>query len=185
MLHYEELIAKESVKLAKLQKGWEAVVGEIWKLGTACLGKEAMEEMMFTKKRLDESIVPLSSPPSMGPDAASTLFVPEHGSPPSHDRSRGSKKRVTFLEENVLDARDKNAATPTTMFPNFIYQPSRYRKDTLPLPPCLPDDEIKELEKEVKELGKQELDQLRRIEKEHQAYWKKKTAQLTVALKSD
>jgi hypothetical protein len=185
MLHYEELIVKESVRLAKLQKGWEAVVGEIWKLGASYLGEELMEEMMFTKKRLDESIVPISSPPSKAPEAASTLFISEYGSPPCHNRSRGSKKRVTFLEENVPNAHEKHIATPTTMFPNFIYQPSRHRKDTIPLPPCLPDDEIKELEKEVNELGKQELDRLHSIEKEHQAYWKKKTAQLTVALKSD
>ncbi|KAI4652298.1 hypothetical protein J4E93_002497 [Alternaria ventricosa] len=186
MLHYDELITKETAKLAKLQKEWEVVLGEIWKLGATCLGEEAMENMLFTKQPSDESALPVSSSPSKVTDAESTLFVPEHESSPARDKSRTNRKRVTFLEEKgPSNAHDKNVATPTTMFPKFIYQPSRYRKDTLPLPSRLPDDDIKHLEKEVKELGRQELGELREIEKEHQAYWKKKTAQLAVALKSD
>ncbi|KAI4932808.1 hypothetical protein J4E85_003208 [Alternaria conjuncta] len=186
MLHYDELITKETAKLAKLQKEWEVVLGEIWKLGATCLGEEAMEHMLFTKQPSDESALPASSSPSKVTDAESTLFVPEHESSPARDKSRINRKHVTFLEEGVLvNARDKNAVTPTTMFPKFIYQPSKYRKDTLPLPSRLPDDDVKNLEKEVKELGRQELSDMREIEKEHQAYWKKKTAQLAVALKSD
>ncbi|KAI4665716.1 uncharacterized protein J4E78_003181 [Alternaria triticimaculans] len=186
MLHYDELITKETAKLAKLQKEWEVVLGEIWKLGATCLGQEAMENMLFTKQPSDESALPVSFSPSQVTDAESTLFVPEHESSPARDKSRTSRKRVTFLEEGVpTNARDKNAVTPTTMFPKFIYQPSRYRNDALPLSTRLPDDDIKSLETEVKELGRQELGELREIEKEHQAYWKKKTAQLAVALKSD
>lgn len=189
MLHYDELITKETVKLAKLQKEWEVVLGEIWKLGAACLGEEAMEEMLFTKQPSDELALPVPSSPSKVTDAESTLFVPEHESSPARDKSRTNRKRVTFLEEEEEEApthvRDKNATTPTTMFPKFIYQPSRYRKDTLPLPSRLPDDDIKNLEKKVEELGRQEMVELREIEKEHQAYWKKKTVQLAVALKSD
>jgi hypothetical protein len=184
MLHYEELVAKETVKLAKMQKEWEVVVGEIWKLGVACLGEKAMEEMLFTRQRLDGSTLALSSSPSAVTNAESTLFVSEHDHSP-HDESRARKKRVTFLEEEAPYVHDKNAATPTTVFPNFIYQPSRYRKDTLPLPLGLPENDIKELAKELQELGKQAMSELRRIEKEHQAYWKKKNAQLAVALKSD
>ncbi|KAI4937135.1 uncharacterized protein J4E92_001862 [Alternaria infectoria] len=187
MLHYDDLIAKETAKLAKLQKEWEVVLGEIWKLGATCLGEEAMENMLFTKQPSDESALPASSSPSKVTDAESTLFVPEHERSPARDKSRNNGKRVTFLEEGVsADAHNnKNAVTPTTMFPKFIYQPSRYRKDALPLPTRLPDDDIKNLEMEVKELGRQELSDMREIEKEHQAYWKKKTAQLAIALKSD
>ncbi|KAI4954270.1 hypothetical protein J4E91_001980 [Alternaria rosae] len=186
MLHYEELITKETVKLAKLQKEWEVVLGEIWKLGAACLGEEAMEEMLFTKRPSDESALPVPSSPSKVTDAESTFFIPEHESSPARDKSRTNRKRVTFLEEGAQTyVRDKNATTSTTMFPKFIYQPSRYRKDTLPLPSRLPNDDIKNLEKKVEELGRQEMGELREIEKEHQAYWKKKTAQLAVALKSD
>ncbi|KAH6875916.1 hypothetical protein BKA58DRAFT_400064 [Alternaria rosae] len=186
MLHYDELITKETVKLAKLQKEWEVVLGEIWKLGAACLGEEAMEEMLFTKRPSDESALPVPSSPSKVTDAESTLFIPEHESSPARDKSRTNRKRVTFLEEEAPTyVRDKNATTSTTMFPKFIYQPSRYRKDTLPLPSRLSDDDIKNLEKKVEELGRQEMGELREIEKEHQAYWKKKTAQLAVALKSD
>ncbi|KAI4700048.1 hypothetical protein J4E81_004084 [Alternaria sp. BMP 2799] len=187
MLHYGELITKETAKLAKLQKEWEVVLGEIWKLGATCLGEEAMEHMLFTKQPLDESALPASSSPSKPTDAESTLFVHEHESSPVRNKSRTNRKHVTFLEEGVsADAHNnKNAVTPTNMFPKFIYQPSRYRKDTLPLPTRLPHDDIKNLEMEVKELGRQELSDMREIEKEHQAYWKKKTAQLAIALKSD
>jgi len=186
MIHYDELITKETAKLAKLQKEWEVVLGEIWKLGAACLGKEAMEDMLFTKQPSDGSVLPVSSSPSKVTDAESTLFVSEHESSPAQDKSRTNRKRVTFLEEEIsTNVRDKNAVIPTTMFPKFIYQPSRYRKDTLPLPTRLPDDDIENLDKKVKELGRQELSDMREIEKEHQAYWKKKTAQLAVALKSD
>jgi len=187
MLHYDELMTKETAKLAKLQNEWEVVLGEIWKLGAACLGEEAMEDMLFTKRPLDESVLPGSSSPSKVTDAEFTLFVPEHESSPVRNKSRTNRKHVTFLEEGVpANAHNnKNAVTPTTMFPKFIYQPSRYRKDTLPLPTRLPDDDIKNLEMEVEELGRQELSDMREIEKEHQAYWKKKTAQLAIALKSD
>ncbi|KAI4612685.1 uncharacterized protein J4E87_010237 [Alternaria ethzedia] len=186
MIHYDELITKETAKLAKLQKEWEVVLGEIWKLGAACLGKEAMEDMLFTKQPSDGSVLPVSSSPSKVTEAESTLFVSEHESSPAQDKSRTNRKRVTFLEEEIsTNVRDKNAVIPTTMFPKFIYQPSRYRKDTLPLPTRLPDDDIENLDKKVKELGRQELSDMREIEKEHQAYWKKKTAQLAVALKSD
>jgi hypothetical protein len=185
MLHYAELIAKETTKLGKLQKEWEAVVGEIWKQGTIFLGDEAMEEMLFTKQRLDEPTLPLSSSPSIATDVESALFVPEHGSWSPRNKSRVGKKHVTFLEEESPGVPKKYDATPTTQFPNFIYQPSRYREDTLSPIPSLPEDEIKELETMVKELGKQEINEFLKIEKDHQAYWKKKTAQLTSALKSD
>ncbi|KAI4628625.1 hypothetical protein J4E83_003178 [Alternaria metachromatica] len=187
MIHYDELITKETAKLAKLQKEWEVVLGEIWKLGAACLGEEAMEHMLFTKQPSDESALSASSSPSKVTDGESTLFIPEHESSPVRNKSHTKRKHVTFLEEGgSADAHNnKNAVTPTTMFPKFIYQPSRYREDTLPLPTRLPDDDIKNLEKEVKELGRQELSDMREVEKEHQAYWKKKTAQLAIALKSD
>ncbi|KAG9190696.1 hypothetical protein G6011_08784 [Alternaria panax] len=186
MLHYDELIAKETTKLGKLQKVWEVVVGEIWKLGATCLGSKAMEEMLFTEQRLNEPSLPLSSSTSKAAGVESTLFVSEHGSSSPCDKSRVGKKRVTFREEEVASGSgDMKGATPTTQFPNFIYQPSRYRKDTLHPTPSLSGSEMKELDKMIKELGRQETDELRRIEKDHQTYWKKKTAQLARALKSD
>jgi hypothetical protein len=185
MLHYDELIIKETTKLEKLQQEWDAIVGEIWKLATTCLGDQAMEEMLFNEQQFDKAGLPLQSSLSKTTNVESTLFVPEHGSSSSPNKSPLVKKRVTFLEEEVSEARNRYDATRTTQFPNFIYQPSRYGKDSLHTTPSLPKDGIEALEKMAKELGKQEMDEFRRIEKDHQAYWKKKTAQLASALKSD
>lgn len=49
MSRFETLIAAQTEKVAALQKAWEAVVGEIlWKLGAACLGGKAMQDLLFT-----------------------------------------------------------------------------------------------------------------------------------------
>jgi hypothetical protein len=177
MLHYDERIAEQASKVARLQNEWETVVGEIWKVGVACLGEEAMETLLLTKEqRLAErdSLLPSS-------DADSTFFIPEHS---PHNKSRVSKQGVTFLEP-----KPNYAAVPTSKFPDFLYQPSRYRKDTLPVVSSMSDRdrerEIKQLEKSVKDLGKIEIEDFRKIELGQKEYWRKKTAQLTVALKDD
>jgi hypothetical protein len=185
MLNYNERIAEQAEKAAKSQKEWEAVVGEIWKLGVGCLGEEAMEALLFTKEqRLDGSTLLPSSSPSKATDAESTLFVPEHGSSPPRAKTRVTKKRVTFLEE-APEFLNKYNSAPTSKFPTFLYQPSRYRKDTLPFVAGLPEREIKELEKSVKQLGRKEIEDFRRIERDQKEYWRRKTAQLAIALKDD
>ena len=185
MLHYDELIAKETKKLGTLQKEWESVVSEIWKLGAKCLGDEAMAEMLFTEQGLYEKTLPLSSSPFKATDAEDTLFIPENDSFSPRYKPLVVKKRVTFLEEEAPGVCDKYDATPTDQFPDFIHQPSSDRNGTLPLIPDLSEGETKELEKMVTELGKQEMGDFCKIEEDHEAYWKKKTAQLANALKSD
>jgi hypothetical protein len=185
MMNYDERIAEQAEQCAKLQKEWEAVVAEIWKLGVSCLGEEAMETLLFTKEhRLDGSTLLPPSSPLKATDAESTLFVPEHGTSPLRSRTRVTKKRVTFLE-NAPELRDKYNALPTFKFPAFLYQPSGYRKDTFPVVAGLSDREIKELKKNVKELGRKEIEDFRRIERDQKEYWRRKTAQLAVALKDD
>ena len=187
MLHYDELIAKETKKLGTLQKEWESVVSEIWKLGAKCLGDEAMAEMLFTEQGLYEKTLPLSSSPFKATDAEDTLFIPENDSFSPRYKPLVGKRRVTFLEEEeeAPGVCDKYDATPTDQFPDFIHQPSSDRNGTLPLIPDLSEGETKELEKMVTELGKQEMGDFCKIEEDHEAYWKKKTAQLANALKSD
>jgi hypothetical protein len=187
MQHYSERIAEQASKVEKLQKEWEAIVGEIWKVGVGCLGEEAMESLLFTKEqRLEgETLLPASSPAG-STDAESTLFVPKHGTspPPSRTKSRISKKHVTFLEQ-IPDK--PNNATPTSKFPDFLYQPSRYRKDTLPIVASLSDKEreMKELKRSVAELGKKEIEDFNKIVVGQKEYWRKKTARLAIALKDD
>ncbi|CAN9218929.1 unnamed protein product [Alternaria alternata] len=187
MLHYDELIAKETKKLGTLQKEWESVVSEIWKLGAKCLGDEAMAEMLFTEQGLYEKTLPLSSSPFKATDAEDTLFIPENDSFSPRYKPLVGKRRVTFLEEEeeAPGVCGKYDATPTDQFPDFIHQPSSDRNGTLPLIPDLSEGETKELEKMVTELGKQEMGDFCKIEEDHEAYWKKKTAQLANALKSD
>jgi hypothetical protein len=184
MIHYEEHIAKQREEVALLQKQWEATVGEIWKLGVTCLGKDAMEDLLFTTQRHGpdgETLLPSSSPTKTTHDA-STLFVPEHGTSPSR-KARPSRKRVDFVEPPAV--RSKQEATPTNQFPDFLYQASQYHRDKVPKVPALPDKEIKEIQKSLRELGLKEMDEFRQIDKDHQAYWKRKTAQMAIALSSE
>ncbi|RYO32585.1 hypothetical protein AA0111_g4334 [Alternaria arborescens] len=190
MLYYDELIAKETKKLGTLQKEWESVVSEIWKLRAKCLGDETMAEMLFTEQGLYEKTLPLSSSPFEATDAEDTLFIPENDSFSPRYKPLVGKRRVTFLEEEEEEEEapgvcDKYDATPTDQFPDFIHQPSSDRNGTLPLIPDLSEGKTKELEKMVTELGNQEMGDFCRIEEDHEAYWKKKTAQLANALKSD
>ncbi|CAN9377375.1 unnamed protein product [Alternaria alternata] len=187
MLYYDELIAKETKKLGTLQKEWESVVSEIWKLGAKCLGDETMAEMLLTEQGLYEKTLPLSSSPFKATDAEDTLFIPENDSFSPRYKPLVGKRRVTFLEEEeeAPGVCDKYDATPTDQFPDFIHQPSSDRNGTLPLIPDLSEGETTELEKMVTELGKQEMGDFCKIEEDHEAYWKKKTAQLANALKSD
>ncbi|CAN9280626.1 unnamed protein product [Alternaria alternata] len=193
MLYYDELIAKETKKLGTLQKEWESVVSEIWKLGAKCLGDETMAEMLFTEQGLYEKTLPLSSSPFKATDAEDTLFIPENDSFSPRYKPLVGKRRVTFLEEEEEEEEEEEApgvcdkydATPTDQFPDFIHQPSSDRNGTLPLIPDLSEGETTELEKMVTELGKQEMGNFCKIEEDHEAYWKKKTAQLANALKSD
>lgn len=187
MLYYDELIAKETKKLGTLQKEWESVVSEIWKLGAKCLGDETIAEMLSTEQGLYEKTLPLSLSPFKATDAEDTLFIPENDSFSPRYKLLVGKRRVTFLEEEeeAPGVCDKYDATPTDQFPDFIHQPSSDRNGTLPLIPDLSEGETKELEKMVTELGKQEMGDFCKIEEDHEAYWKKKTAQLANALKSD
>ncbi|KAJ4365215.1 hypothetical protein N0V83_008833 [Neocucurbitaria cava] len=183
MIHYEEHIAKRTKEIVQLQKDWEAVVGEIWKLGVSCLGEDTMEKLLFTYQ---DSVDPPLSSPSRATEAESTLFVPEQGgsTPPRKPKSsKSSKKRVTFEDS---DAGDKYGATSLSKFPpEFLYQASRYDDQPLPIVAPLADEDIRDLEMKVKQLGIVHIEEFRKIEKDYQEYWRKKTAQLANVLKDE
>ncbi len=48
MDNYEDYVAKKKSEIAQLQKDWEVIVGEIWKLGVSCLGEDVMKDLLFS-----------------------------------------------------------------------------------------------------------------------------------------
>ncbi|KAF2848961.1 hypothetical protein T440DRAFT_453367 [Plenodomus tracheiphilus IPT5] len=170
MQDYEDHIARRAEEVARLQKQWEMVVGEIWKLGVACLGQDTMEQLLLTKSDTHMADVFMSD----AMKAESTLFIPEHGSSsPVCGESRG-KKHVTFETPGVHDEATDDLA--------FLYQPSRYRKDSLPLAPPLPEQDVRALAREIKELGGPHMEEMHKIGKEKQQFWKRKTKQIMQSL---
>jgi hypothetical protein len=170
MADYDEYIAKHKAELKKLKDDWEAVVGEIWKLGVQCLGGEVMKSMLFTSKDgLD-----FSSPTAT---ADSALFVPEQGTSP---RPR-TKKRVTF--ETQADEDELPDAANTALA--FLYQPTRVRLAPVPAAPVLPKGKVKDLVAQVEELGLKAIEEFKKAEKEYSVYWQKKNRRLAQVLAED
>ena len=169
MQDYEEHLAEQKAGIEQLRKDWETIVGEIWKLGVHCLGEIAMESMLFTNKDGHEP----SSSPSNATKAESTIFVPEHGMS-SQPRTTRSKKRVTF---KTPDGEDDLPTTRNSTL-DFLHQPSRLRQTPPPAVPVMPEQEIKNLELQISELGKIEIEEYRKAERDYEAHWQRKTAQL-------
>ncbi|KAI8934258.1 hypothetical protein NX059_009001 [Plenodomus lindquistii] len=169
MQDYEDHLARCAEEVARLQEQWEAVVGEIWKLGVTCLGEDSMEQLLLTQGN-GSMIEDLASDVTR---VESSLFVNEQGSSSPARESRG-KKRVTFKTPSDQDKTGVDLA--------FLSQPSRYKKDTLLLAPPLPEQDVRGLTKEIKELGKREMEELQEINKEKQQFWKRKTNQIMKSL---
>jgi hypothetical protein len=170
MADYDEYIAKHKAELVQLKADWEAIVGEVWKLGVQCLGEELMESMLFT----DKDGMDLSSPTTR---AESMLFVPEQGSSP---RPR-TKKRVTFDTPGA----EKNLPEATNSALAFLYQPTRVRLAPVPAAPAMSKKEVEDLEKQVEELGQKELEEYRKAERDYSIYWQKKNKRLAQVLAED
>lgn len=175
MQDFEEHLAEQRDEIDGIMRNWEAVVGEIWKVGVQCLGEESMEALLFTNRATRE----LSSSPSKATVAESTLFVPEHASSPPLGRTR-SKKRVTFEAPNVSD--ELPIASTATLA--FLHGPSRLRGwQPVPGVPALPKQLVVDLGAQIKELGKKEVEEYRKAERDYQDHWQKKTAQVLSVFK--
>lgn len=164
LVSFEERYKKEAEEIMRLESQWEQIVSEIWKVGTQCLGEDAMSELLEQQ--------PPSSPAR---NAEPTLFVPEQGSSPLPTRTaenKDPKKHVTFQ-------------TPQRDLPRFLLAPSVYRNHPIPTLPDLPEKEAKTLEDVVAKLGVEQIDELKRIDKEQQKWWGKKTQQIAMALGDD
>lgn len=169
MLDFEEHLEQQKAKIEKKRREWELIVGEIWKLGVQCLGEEAMDAMLFTDKPNRE----LSSSPSKATLAESTLFIPEHDASPALDKTR-SKKRVKFVSPDVTD----ELPTATSASLEFLHGPSHWLVGPVSGMPNLLEQDIKQVDSRIKELGQKELEEYRKAERDYQAHWQKKTAQL-------
>lgn len=170
MQDYKYHLAQRTEEVARLQKQWEMIVGEIWKLGVTCLGQDAMASLLLSKAS-EQSVGEF---PSDTTKAESTLFVPEHGSPsPVQDGSRG-KKHVTFETPHIREGLTDDLA--------FLSQLSRYKNDTLLAAPPLPEQDVQNMKKEIKRLGKKEMEKLQDIGKEKQQFWKRKANQIMKSL---
>jgi hypothetical protein len=167
MQDFEDRIEEQTAEIEQNMKTWETIVGEIWKVGVQCLGEDVMEAMLFTNVA---GHAPSSSPSKVAV-AESTLFVPEFTSPPRKTRS---KKRVTF--EVFEDEEELPTASNASL--DFLYQPTRVRAKAVPVVPAVSEQDIKNLEWQIKELGKTETETYRKAERDYQAHWQKKTAQL-------
>lgn len=165
MQDFEEHLEEEKAEIEKLRKSWDIIVGEIWKVGVQCLGTETMEVLLFTSsnRTMREAETSLAR-------AESTLFVPEHDDSPAPRK----KKRVTFEEPHNEDE------LPTTKDTSldFLYQPTRLRLKPGDSAPVFPEHDVKTLELRVKELGKKDIAEYRKVETDYHAHWQKKKVQL-------
>jgi hypothetical protein len=170
MTDYANHIAKHKVEIEKLKRDWDAIVGEIWKLGVLCLDEKTIESLLFTQ----ETVHRLSSSPTT---AESTVFVPEQGTSPS-PRDARNKKHVTFA---AIDAEHVLPSAATSSL-EFLHQPSRIRVKPVAASPVIPEQEIENLQTQVRELGKKEIEEYRNAERAHKAYWQEMNAKLVNVL---
>jgi hypothetical protein len=167
---FDEQIRTQTKDIKKLQTQWEAIVREIFKLGVTCLGEDTMTAMLLPTPAAQTTQDQPSSSPS-DPDAELTLFVPEKD---TADKGKGKKKKVSFEQ-----------AESAVALPKFLYQPSMFRKRIAPEAPRLSGTKVTGLQADVAQLGNAQVHELREVEREYAAWWKKKTALIASALGDD
>jgi hypothetical protein len=172
MSDYIDHIKEQKVEIAELEDQWEAIVGEIWKVGVKCLGERAMEAMFFADELVDEL-------QSLSTRAGTTLFVPEQSTSPPPPPA-ANKKRVTFDTPD-----DENDFPSKRQELHFLCQRSRLRHPPVPDMPPLPKEEISALETQIEELGQKQLDDLKQAEKDYKMYWQKKNRMLAQVFVED
>ncbi|ORY12249.1 hypothetical protein BCR34DRAFT_600804 [Clohesyomyces aquaticus] len=155
MADFKIHITEHHAVLDALQTEWERTVGEIWKLGVQVLGESTMSSMF----------IPQPSPPRDGSSQEEGLFVPEDGD--KGTTRVKAKKKVSFKEP----------------LPSFLTMPSRYKR--LAALPEIPKQEAKELEGTIENLGTTQMEELKRLEKGQQAFWKRKQQQIKLALQQE
>ncbi|KAF3032608.1 hypothetical protein E8E12_003640 [Didymella heteroderae] len=156
---FEETMQAETEEIKNLQIQWEGVVAEIFQLGVTCLGEEIVATLLSsTEPHVDE--------------AESTLFVPEQGS--SVHTGESKRKRMSFADPDM-----------GKLLPGFLFRTPVQRRKPIPSSPELPADGVQQLEQTIVDLGKPHVAELQLLEKEHQAWWKKKQKQLAHTFMQD
>lgn len=168
MQDYARLIASQKKEIEKLRDRWEAVVGEIWKVGVQMLGEEGVESVLMVKKDKGKE-----KEKARDIEPESSLFVGEQETSPL---AKKTKKRVTFVEDVQAASRQDLA---------FLYQPTRLRVGPVADAPDMPVQEIAGLEKRVKEMGQREYAELKKAENDYKAYWQKKNQRLAQVFGED
>jgi hypothetical protein len=172
LLTFDEQICTQTKEIKKLQVRWEAIVREIFKLGVTCLGEDTITALLLPTPAAQP---PQDAPSSSlsDPESEPTLFIPEQ-STAAKDKGKGKKKKVSF-----------EPTPPAVALPEFLYQPSVLRKQIAPEVPRLSGTKVTELQADVAQLGNVQVRELREIEREYTAWWKKKNAQVALALARD
>lgn len=159
----ENQIDADEKSISMLQTQWERVVGEIWKCGVQILGKEEMGKFLVAGNAVDGQ---------EKDEEGASLFVPEHGDAEQkrHQSKKGSKKRVKFGD-------------PEKELPEFI---THVRKgEGVPAAPEVPVREVREMEKRIESLGVKRIEELKRLNEEQDAWYRKKTQQLLTVWQAD
>ncbi|KAF9738816.1 hypothetical protein PMIN06_004532 [Paraphaeosphaeria minitans] len=142
-------------EIRKLESKWEAVVGEIWKVGVDCLGEDAMSALLLTKP------APPPSPP---------VKAERHGLLLADLDPRPVRKKVKFEE-------------PAPKLPKFVSTSSRL--PDLPIPQQVSKEDVKMLKVKVNDFGNEQIDALAKVKKDGEVWWEKKQAQMMIALQKE
>ncbi|KAJ4357784.1 uncharacterized protein N0V89_002360 [Didymosphaeria variabile] len=142
-------------EIRDLEKKWETVVGEVWKVGISCLGEDAMSALLLT-----QSTSP-SPPPAQ---------VERHSLMLADIDSKPVRKKVKFEE-------------PAAKLPRFLSAASRYL--VIPVSEQVSKTDVKTLKEKVNEFGTEDIDALAKVKKDGDKWWEKKQAQMIVALQKE
>jgi len=157
VLRFQTRYEEDMQLIQKLEKQWERVVGEIWKLGVDSLGEGAMSSLLL-KDEVREY-----PPAKTARDDEAALFDIE-------PRPAKQKRVIRRPKPSEL--------------PKFLFAPSAYH-EVLPVPKQLSQEEVKELERMVDAMGGPQLEELLKIDREQLQWWYKKTRQVAMAFGDD
>ncbi|KAL1612364.1 hypothetical protein SLS60_000590 [Paraconiothyrium brasiliense] len=142
-------------EIRDLEKKWELVVGEIWKVGISCLGEDAMSAVLLTQS--------VSPPPSPIQAERHTLMLANLDLNPV-------RKKVKFEE-------------PAAKLPRFLSAASRY--PVIPIPEQVSKKDIKAFKEKINDFSTEHIDALTKVKKDGDQWWEKKQAQMIVALQNE
>ncbi|KAF2467038.1 uncharacterized protein BDR25DRAFT_376655 [Lindgomyces ingoldianus] len=156
MTDFMNTLRQQEAEIIQLQAEWEAILGEIWKLGAQVLGENLMRELLI---------------PRTSPEPQKERFsVPA-----------GGDEEMQVVGESSKVVRPKKKVSFKEPIPKFLTKTSMYPHSVLPLP-NIPKEGMKELEEKVDDLGSTNIAELKKLEKDQQEFWTRKHRQIATAL---